>query len=139
MVCEGTADMENVFVVPSGPFILSQTTFPEYFIKEMDEDIVKNVENDITLFAERIAPYLNIRYRFVGEEPEDKVTKEYNLAMKRILPLKGIQVSEIPRKKRQEKYISATAVRKYLEEYRLDKLSGLVPESTMRILFAEND
>lgn len=139
MVCEGTADMENVFVVPSGPFILSQTTFPEYFIKEMDEDIVKNVENDITLFAERIAPYLNIRYRFVGEEPEDKVTKEYNLAMKRILPLKGIQVSEIPRKKRQEKYISATAVRKYLEEYRLDELSGLVPESTMRILFAEND
>lgn len=139
MVCEGSADMDNVLVVPSGPFILSQTTFPEYFVKEMDEDIIKNVENDITLFAERIAPNLNIRYRFVGEEPEDEVTKEYNLAMKRILPSKGIQVYEIPRKKRRGKYISATAVRKCLEEYRLDELKELVPESTERILFAEND
>ncbi len=41
------------------------------------------MEYDITLFAEKIAPKLNITYRFVGEELEDKVTNEYNSAMKK--------------------------------------------------------
>lgn len=57
------------------------------------------MENDITLFAQKIAPHLNITYRFVGEEPEDSVTNEYNLAMKRILPKKRIQLVEIPWRK----------------------------------------
>lgn len=97
-VCAGVSDLSNVMVVPSGPFILSQTTFPEYFIKLADENIVRNVEYDVTLFAEQIAPKLNITYRFPGEEPEDMVTNEYNRAMRRILQTKGINFVEIPRK-----------------------------------------
>lgn len=138
MVCSGTGDLKNVMVVPSGPFILSKTTFPEYFVKAADEDMVKNVENDITCFAERIAPHLNISYRFVGEEPEDMVTNEYNLAMKRILPENGIRLVEIPRKERHGKYISASSVRRCLEAHDMDGLDGLVPESTKRILFMRN-
>lgn len=135
MVCEGTKDLDNVMVVPSGAFILSKTSFPQYFVKEADEDIVYNVECDITCFAENIAPYLNITYRFVGEEPEDAVTNEYNLAMKRILPLKGIKLIEIPRKERNGQCISASLVRRYLQEMDLDKLQELVPESTAKLLF----
>lgn len=135
MVCESIADLDNVLVVPSGPFILSQTTFPEYFIKEADEDIVENVENDITIFAEKIAPHLNISYRFVGEEPNDMVTNEYNLAMKRILPRKGIKLIEIRRKQLKDKVISASLVRKCLENSDMEKLKQLVPESTQRMLF----
>lgn len=138
MVYDGTKDLNNVMVVPSGPFILSQTTFPEYFVKEADEDIVKNVENDITLFAERIAPKLGIRYRFVGEEPEDLVTNEYNSAMKRILPKNGIELVEIPRKKLNKQYISASLVRKYYEDYDKEKLYELVPKTTLEILFSED-
>lgn len=134
MVCNGVADLRNVIVVPSGPFILSQTTFPEYFIKEMDEDIVKNVENDIALFAQRIAPHLHISRRFVGEEPEDGVTDEYNCAMKRILPENGIQLTEIPRKRLGHAYISASSVRKCLADNDMEQLRKLVPESTLRIL-----
>lgn len=88
LVNTGVSDLSNAMVVPSGQLILSQRTFPEYFLKVEDEDIVRNVEYDITLFAEQIAPRLNITYRFVGEEPRDAVTNEYNLAMKRILPQK---------------------------------------------------
>lgn len=134
MVCEGTADLNNVMVVPSGPFILSNTTFPEYFIKAADEDIVENVENDIKIFAKKIAPHLKICYRFLGEEPEDMVTNEYNKAMKRILPDHGIELIEIPRKECNGRYISASLARKYIENYDLDSLRKLVPESTMRIL-----
>lgn len=135
MVRYGVSGLNNVMVVPSGPFILSQTTFPEYFIKAADEDLKENVENDIVLFAEKIAPRLNIRYRFVGEEPEDAITNEYNAAMKRILPKNGIELVEIPRKQQDGKNITGSAVRKCLEDNDMQKLRKLVPESTIRVIF----
>ena len=137
MVCHGIEDLDNVMAVPSGPFILSEMTFPEYFIKIKDEEIVQNVENDIIFFAEKIAPHLRIQCRFVGEEPEDIVTNEYNLAMKRILPGYGIELVEIPRKVCKGAYISASSVRKCLEENAMEQLKRLVPETTRRILGLE--
>lgn len=134
LVNAGVADLRNVMVVPSGQLILSQRTFPEYFIKVEDENLVQNVEYDITLFAEQIAPRLNITYRFVGEEPQDRVTNEYNQAMKRILPGRGINVVEIPRKENESGVISASRVRKCLDENNLAELAKLVPRSTMNIL-----
>ena len=133
-VREGVSDLKNIKVVPSGPFILSQMSFPEYFIKENFKHIKENAENDILFFAERIAPYLNITYRFVGEEPKDVVTNEYNLAMKHILPKHGIKLIEIPRKKFNGDVISASRVRRCLEGGDIEELSQLVPESTIKVL-----
>ncbi|MDE7431634.1 MAG: hypothetical protein K2N34_06960 [Lachnospiraceae bacterium] len=137
MVCEGVADLENVKVVPSGPFILSQMSFPEYFIKETSEDIVEHTEQDIMTFAEKIAPQLNIRYRFVGEEPEDSVTNQYNLAMKKILPRYGMEIVEIPRKKVKGQYISASSVRKCMEQNDKDELERLLPKTTRKLIFGD--
>ena len=137
MVCQGTSDLEHIMVVPSGPYILSKNTFPEYFLKVSDEDLKQNTEDDITLFAEKIAPKLGISYRFVGEEREDKVTNEYNEAMKRLLPRYGIQVVEIPRKSNKQVAISASRVRHCLSMNHMEELNGLVPASTKRILFYE--
>jgi citrate lyase synthetase len=134
MVLAGTKDLPNVKVVPSGNFILSQTTFPEYFIKVEDEDLAHNTEYDITLFAEAIAPKLNITYRFVGEEQTDKVTDAYNLAMKKILPEYGIQLVEIPRKKAGGEVISATTVRERLEHFMEENITDFIPESTRNLL-----
>lgn len=135
MVKEGTRDLKNVTVVPSGDFILSQTTFPEYFLKIEDEDIIHNVEYDITLFAEQIAPKLNITYRFVGEELGDKVTNEYNKAMKRILPEHGIHIVEIPRAKTENDIvISASVVREKLLNGENEDINRLIPKSTRNIL-----
>lgn len=134
MVSEGVEDLKNIKVVPSGPFILSQTTFPEYFVKEADEDIVENTENDIILFAEKIAPYLNIKYRFVGTEKDDNVTREYNNAMKRVLPKYNIHLIEILRKEHNDKSISASLVRNHLEHNNTEDLEGLIPSSTKKML-----
>ncbi len=136
MVTEGTRDLKNVMVVPSGGLILSRQTFPEYFIKTADEDTVKNAEFDITLFAEGIASSLSIRCRFVGEEKHDPVTNEYNRAMKRILPLYGIEVIELPRKTigGTSEPISASAVREKLTAGDRDGIRDLVPQSTLDIL-----
>ena len=134
MVCEGVADMDGIMVVPSGGFILTKSTFPQYFVKEIDENIERNTENDIRLFAEEIASRLNITHRFVGEEREDIVTRTYNDTMNRVLPEYGIQFIEIPRKKCNEHAISASLVRKYLENGNWDKLVKLVPETTKLFL-----
>ena len=111
--------------------------FSRIFIKIRDEELEQNVENDITLFAEKIAPRLNIRYRFVGEEPEDDVTNEYNNAMKRILPQNGVELIEIPRKMQNRKVISASKVREILEHDTIRGLCELIPETTLQILFDE--
>ncbi len=135
MVCVGTADLQNVIVVPSGDFILTKLSFPEYFVKQTDEHLKENTENDIRLFAEKIAPRLGITHRFVGEEREDEVTDAYNQAMNRILPANGIQVVEIPRKQSGAELISASRVRKCLMENDLERLDKLIPASTKETLF----
>ncbi len=135
MVIEGTKHINNVVVVPSGDFILSQQTFPEYFIKIEDKDVSHNAEFDIKLFAKIIAPRLNIKYRFVGEEKMDVVTAEYNNAMKRILPRYGIEVVEIPRKSKVDgSAICATEVRDLLGVWKIEEVRKLVPQTTFDIL-----
>lgn len=138
MVYQGTSDLERVMVVPSGPYFASRRIFPEYFLRIIDENLGKNVENNVRSFAEKIALKLGITYRFMGEEREDKITHEYNEAMKRILPSYGIQAVEIPRKAASQSAISAKRVRQYISENRLEELDELVPASTKRILFCEN-
>lgn len=136
MVTEGTKDLSNVKVVPSGEFILSQHSFPEYFNKVVDDELTNYAEFDVKLFAKGVAPRLNIKYRFVGEENNDETTREYNEAMKRILPLNGIEVIEIPRKKLEGKSypISATIVRNRLEMGDWEGVKEFVPESTISVI-----
>lgn len=134
MVREGTGDLERVMVVPSGPFILSRRTFPEYFIKETRETIEENTESDIRLFAEKIAPRLGIRCRIFGEEPLDEVTRQYNHAMEKILPQYGIEAISVPRREAGGEAISASRVRRCLEEGTADRLDTLLPETTRRML-----
>lgn len=134
MVSRGVMDLENVMVVPSGPYILSQMSFSEYFVKETSKDMIEHTEQDIITFANDIAPQLGIKYRFVGEEPEDVITNQYNAAMKKILPMYGIELIEIKRKKVNGKYISASSVRRYLETNDKEKLTELLPKTTRRVM-----
>lgn len=135
MVKKGVEELDNVMVVPSGPFILSQMTMPEYFNnKQMTEYIAEHEEQDVEIFAGKIAPALGIRYRFVGEEPLDEVTNQYNIAMKRVFPKYGIETIVIPRKTSKGKVISASIVRECLKEGTFNNLKELLPESTRKIL-----
>lgn len=135
MVKKGVEELDNVMVVPSGPFILSQMTVPEYFNnKQMTENVSEHEEQDVAIFAGKIAPPLGIKYRFVGEEPFDEVTNRYNMAMKKVLPQYGIDIIIIPRKESNGKVISATAVRKCLKEKNFNSLKELLPDTTRKIL-----
>ena len=50
----------------------------------------ENIRSNLNIFGKNIAPRLNIKYRFVGEENNDEVTHIYNELMKKVLSLKII-------------------------------------------------
>ena len=58
---------------------------------------------------------MNIKKRFVGEEPLDTVTRQYNETMKDMLPGYGVELVEIPRITLDDgEPINATKVRKLI-------------------------
>jgi [citrate (pro-3S)-lyase] ligase len=134
LVRGGTADLKNVTVLPSGKFIISQITFKDYFNKSELHDAVIDPSQDVELFGRHIAPTLGITVRFAGEEPLDNVTRQYNEAMRRILPQYGVEFVEIPRKETGGEPISASRVRKLLEEKDFKKTKELVPKTTYEYL-----
>lgn len=135
LVRENTADLPNVFVMPSGEFIISAKTFSEYFAKESIQEQKIDTSKDVTLFAKEIAPTLGISVRFAGKEPTDKITAQYNEDMAKILPQYGLEFIEIERSKTDKgEIISASTVRKLAKERDFEKLKSLVPPATLRYL-----
>jgi len=134
LVKRGTEQFPNVEVLPSGNFVISQQTFSGYFNKENLQNVTVDSTDDVKIFAEEIAPSLGVNVRFVGEEPEDTVTRQYNETMKSFLPPYGIDFYEIPRREIDGKVISAKTVRVALKAGDFDKIKKLVPATTYKFL-----
>ena len=134
LVRRGCADLKNVFIHPTGPYMVSSATFPSYFIKDKARVQEIYCELDIRLFGEKIAPALGITRRYVGTEPNCAVTRFYNEQMKKRLPAYGIDLMEIPRLESNSEAISASRVRTLLAEGRTDDLRTLLPKTTLSYL-----
>jgi [citrate (pro-3S)-lyase] ligase len=109
-------------------------TFTDYFNKSELQDRTVDPTRDVELFGRHIAPALGITVRFAGEEPLDKVTRQYNEAMRDILPRYGVEFVEIPRREEAGEPISASRVRKLLEAKDFDGIKRLVPDTTFEYL-----
>lgn len=127
---------DDTTVVPSGRFILSDLTFAAYFRKEELQNVTIIPTDDVQIFGEHIAPCLHITKRFVGEEPFDRVTRQYNETMKELLPEYGIEVVEIPRYTIGDEAVSATKIRRLIAEGRREECKTYVPETTWKLLAA---
>ena len=132
MVCLGTAHLSNVTVLPTGPYLISSATFPTYFLKDREQAGEVQCLLDIEVFSKHYAPHFGITRRFVGTEPLSPMTGQYNEALKAHLPEQGIAVTEIPRLETNDAPISATAVRKALDEG--TDFRHLVPDTTYQYL-----
>ncbi|GHV51382.1 hypothetical protein FACS1894216_05330 [Synergistales bacterium] len=130
LVGEGLRDLQNVLVLPSGKFIISTITFPGYFSKDAPSEAAVDSSLDLDLFAEYIAPALNISVRFAGSEPADMVTRAYNRAMAETLPKRGVRFAEFERTGPGGEPISASKVRAFLEEKNFEEIKPLVPDTT---------
>lgn len=134
MVKKGTQDIGSIKVVPSGQYSISKSTFSQYFEKDKKIDEIDSMEYDVRIFCEVIAECMNISCRFVGEEPNDPVTRKYNETMKEILPQYNIKLDEIPRMKKGRTYISASGVRECIAVEDWEGAAELLPETTINYL-----
>lgn len=130
LVQVGTAHLKNVVLHDSGPYIISNATFPSYFLKDDSAVIQGHAKLDLTIFV-RIARALGVTVRFVGEEPTSQVTGLYNEIMAAQLPENGIDCVILPRKQALGKAISASTVRAALQAGDWQTLSQLVPQTTL--------
>lgn len=137
MVKAGTADLENVRVVPSGRYNISKSTFMQYFEKDKQIEKIESTEYDVIIFCEVIASIMNISCRFAGEEPADVVTRRYNETMKAVLPEFGLEFIEIRRlavDNDGKKYISASKARECIRNGNWDKAAEYLPNTTLDYL-----
>ena len=135
MVTDGCKDFPNVEVIPSGKIFGSSMIFPEYFNRSEKTDITIDLSLDREIFTDYIAPTLNIKKRFVGEEKNDAITAAYNRELKNNLPLYGIEVIEIPRfVDKDNNSISAKRIRTALDEEDWDTIMEIAPPTTIEIL-----
>lgn len=137
LVKEGTKHLHNVLVHKGGNYIISNATFPTYFLKRPEESLELQCLLDVKIFAKYIALGLKITKRYIGEEPYCEITQIYNKTMKEILPKYGIEVIEINRIKSLSTPISASAVRKYLLEGNMETVLSMVPEVTYNFLMSK--
>ncbi|MDN6028781.1 MAG: [citrate (pro-3S)-lyase] ligase [Lactobacillus sp.] len=134
LVQAGVADLTNVMVVNGGYYMVSYVTFPAYFLKTPDDEIAYQTELDARIFRDVIAPTLNIKTRYVGSEPLSHTTHIYNQVLVRELPpLVAMQV--ITRRQVGEQgYITATEVRRCIQENDLATIETLVPTTTLAFI-----
>ena len=85
---------------------------------------------DLEIFAGSFAPALGLQKRFVGTEPLDPVTRQYNEALQASLPGRGIAVVELPRLEVGGQPVSASRVRACLAAGDLASVRQLVPDTT---------
>ena len=139
MAARSLADLDNVAVCPTGSYMISNATFPTYFLKDQSLASRCSMELDLTVFARRFAAPLGITRRFVGQEPFCGLTVAYNQTMQDLLPPWGIEVVEIPRAEVHGQAVSASRVRELLDQGDWKALTPLVTEETARFLREEWD
>lgn len=138
LVKAGTADLNNVTVLPTGPYLISSATFPTYFLKEREKAQTIQCQLDIEVFARHYAPKFGITHRYVGTEPLSQMTDQYNQALLQFLPQLSIEVHLIPRLETGDTPISASYVRSLLGTGQAELLKTLVPETTFQYLETHN-
>lgn len=134
MVKLGTADLPNVTVLPTGPYLISSATFPTYFLKDREGAEQVHCILDIEIFCKYFVPKFGITRRYVGTEPLSPMTAQYNEALSKHLPEKGIELRQIPRLEVFGLPVSASAVRACLEQGDTETLQTLLPETTYEYL-----
>lgn len=132
MVEQGVADIDNVNVIDGSDYAISRATFPTYFLKRLDDAADTQMLLDLDLFRRHIAPALGATVRFVGTEPTDQLTRRYNQLMHEALK----DVRETARLEKDGYAVSASRVRKAMEEGDMNTIRQLVPPTTLPYIIA---
>ena len=130
---EGLSDLPQVTVLPGSRYVISDLTFPAYFVRDAERSAAES-EMDAVLFGAYIAPALGITDRFVGTEPLSPSTAGYNDTLGRLLPQYGVTMHTVERLAADGRPISASEVRRRIAAGQREAVRQLVPETTWTYL-----
>ena len=122
----------SITLCEGSDYAISAATFPTYFLKRLDDAADTQMRLDLDIFKRHLAPALGATIRFVGSEPDDALTCHYNELMREMLP----EVREIERMQENGEVVSASKVRKALENGDFQRAAALVPPTTIPYLLA---
>ena len=122
----------SITLCEGSDYAISAATFPTYFLKRLDDAADTQMLLDLDIFKRHLAPALGATIRFVGSEPDDALTCHYNELMREMLP----EVREIERMQEIGEVVSASKVRKALENGDFQRAAALVPPTTIPYLLA---
>lgn len=140
LVKQGCASVGNVTILPTEQYQVSSATFPSYFLKEHAKADVSAVQAklDARLFRQSIAPILDIKKRFVGDEPYSEVTNIYNNSMKKEFG-DQIELIVLDRLTTENEVISATKVREAFQKNDFETIKIMVPKTTYDYLLIRGE
>lgn len=133
LVRAGTAHLSNVIYHTTGSYLISQATFPSYFLPDGEAATASQARLDAAVFS-RIAETLHITQRFLGSEPSSRITALYNDILAALLPQSGIRCDILPRLETGGRCISASTVRQALKEDDWSTAEQMLPPSTLTYL-----
>lgn len=113
-----------VMVLEGSDYVISAATFPTYFFKDLSAVAQTQMQLDLDLYERWIAPALGVSVRFVGSEPFDALTNQYNQQIPDAVVIPRIDG------------ISASKVRRALEAGSFREAAKLCPPTTWPYLLS---
>lgn len=133
MIRRCCSEFDNVTVCPGSNYVISNSTFPTYFLKEKNKASEAHIALDCDIFQRHIVPALGVEVRYVGTEPTDQLTMCYNEGMRRQLQ---IEVKEIERLQIGDSVVSATQLRRCIDNPGIGNPLTLADKVSMPFILA---
>ena len=115
----------RVCVLPSTDYVVSSSTFPDYFLRSKKDVSKAHAEYDALLFENYFMKELKISKRYLGAEEKEYMCV-YNDTLKKVL---GDKVEVVDRFCENGEIISASTVRELVKAQKLDEALKFIPKS----------
>jgi len=133
MVKEGLSDIGNVIILPSGPYLISRSDYPEGFLSEDLGPAPAHAILDSMVFC-HVCNALGIKTAFAGDEPRDELSEIHLNALRQECRKNNINLRVAERKRLGERYLTSSLARQAIADKDLDELKEIVPQTTLSYL-----
>jgi len=133
MVKEGLSDIGNVIILPSGPYLISRSDYPEGFLSEDLGPAPAHAILDSMVFC-HVCNALGIKTAFAGDEPRDELSEIHLNALRQECRKNNINLKVAERKRLGERYLTSSLARQAIADKDLDELKEIVPQTTLSYL-----
>ena len=133
MTEKALSDLQNVIVMPSGPYLIGRDDFPKGYLSETLGAASAHAYLNCMAFC-HICRALGIRSAYAGDEPRDEMSEIHLNTLRQLCAQNEIVLKVAERKRIDDKYISSSMVRKALATGDMETAEKLVPASVLPYL-----